>query len=275
MQACFNELSFEHKSEDEDSLQLFGSFAKTLKALKEKGVTKIRYEHGIGSLIRQDFRDITELTKTPVGKNIWQLIISFQDSPYLEPDSQAEERFINEDYETSIDGNWQQGQGFSSAFILNTFTVSLPTHPVWDNVKFDIRRKEETDPCGKVLNVNTEKAANHKEIMRLIEDSKPVLLESCNIHPSKKKFKVRDDHGKDKLALLWKKLCKNDYVVETINSLSFNSDSTKFIEKCFPDGKIHIRLVGSAKGYGMVIQTTGRDLKTTTAIAKIIEERYS
>ncbi len=78
----------------------------------------------------------------------------------------------------------------------------------------------------------------------------------------------------DSLRALWDKLRNCEYVESVINSLEFNSQGRSFIEKCFEDGKIHIRITDSGAGYGMVIQTTGTNLRATKMIGDIIAEKY-
>ena len=71
-QACFNELSFLDKDDNEDSFFIFSNFAKTIKALKAKGFSGIRYEHGITSLTNENLRNIFNLRNNPKGKILFE-----------------------------------------------------------------------------------------------------------------------------------------------------------------------------------------------------------
>ena len=84
--------------------------------------------------------------------------------------------------------------------------------------------------------------------------------------PERKSCNFRKDHGIDKLTLLWNRLRNCEFIISAINSLEFNPSGKEFIEKCCDDGKIHIRLTYTDAGYGMVIQTTGKNKRETTAI---------
>ena len=64
------------------------------------------------------------------------------------------------------------------------------------------------------------------------------------------------------------------YVVSVINSLPFNSHERRFIKKIRGEGLIEIVLPWTDKGYGVVVQTTGRTMKETELIGKIIMEKY-
>jgi len=56
--------------------------------------------------------------------------------------------------------------------------------------------------------------------------------------------------------------------------LPFNSYERKFIRKIREDGLIEIVLPWTDKGYGIVVKTTGRTIKETEMIGKIIMEEY-
>ncbi|MCP4350189.1 MAG: hypothetical protein GY795_32330 [Desulfobacterales bacterium] len=67
---------------------------------------------------------------------------------------------------------------------------------------------------------------------------------------------------------------KSPYVISVINSIPFNSAEKQFIRKVHTTGNIEIVLTGTDKGFGMVIKTTGRNLRETELIAQIIEDKY-
>jgi len=89
-----------------------------------------------------------------------------------------------------------------------------------------------------------------------------------------KQIKLRDDHGQDVLETFAKKIIKSPYVEGIINSLPFNPKARESIKKCTPDGKIEIVLTTTDKGIGLVIQSTGRNLKETQAIAEFLQHEY-
>jgi len=70
------------------------------------------------------------------------------------------------------------------------------------------------------------------------------------------------------------KLIQSEYIMQIINSLPFNSNERNYIRKCYPNGQIEIVLIKTDKGLGMKIQTTGRNIKETEAIGKILQEKY-
>lgn len=273
-QVCFNELSFLDKDDEEDAILLFSSYAKTIKALKAKGFNGIRYEHGIASLSKENLRNIFDLQSNKKYRDSFLFIISTARSPYIEQDTQAEERYINEDFEVEVDDEWCVGQGFTAAYLLDTIVISLNTHPKWKKSSYVIRNTQDERKTGEVLNVVTPESLETDAIHLFIEQRTPLNLEKCNMLPERKSCNFRKDHGIDKLTSLWNRLRNCEFIISAINSLEFNPSGKEFIEKCCDDGKIHIRLVGTDAGYGMVIQTTGKNKRETTAIGEIIMQKY-
>jgi hypothetical protein len=87
-----------------------------------------------------------------------------------------------------------------------------------------------------------------------------------------KKINLRDDHGKDILKKLADKLVKSPYVIKVVNSLPFNPKNKHFINAIYPDGKVEIILTWTDEGFGLVVQTTGRNRQETKQIADIMEQ---
>lgn len=273
-QACFNELSFLDRDDNEDSFLIFSNYAKTIKALKAKGFKGIRYEHGIVSLTKENLRSVFDLRKDPKGRILFDFILTTARNPYLDSDTLAEERYINEYFEVKVNDTWCEGEGFTAAYLLDTVVISLHTHPKWEESSYAIRNTQGERKTEQVLNVVTSESTETETIHLFIEQRTPLNLERCNIMPEKKSYKFRNDHGSDKLTSLWNRLRNCDFIISAINSLEFNPSGKEFIEKCFDDGKMHIRLVGSDAGYGMVIQTTGKNMRETTAIGEKIRQKY-
>lgn len=273
-QACFNELSFLDKDDNEDLFLIFSNYAKTIKALKTKGFNGVRYEQGITSLVKENLRSIFDLRSNPNGRTLYAFILATARNPYIDSDTQAEERYINEDFEVKIDNVWCVGQGFTAAHLLDTVVISLRTHSKWEELSYVIRNIQDKRKTEQVLNVVIPESSETDAINLFIEQRTPLVLEKCNILPQNKSCKFRDDHGSDKLISLWNRLRNCDFVISAINSLEFNPNGKEFIEKCFDDGKMHIRLVESDAGYGMVIQTTGKNKRETMAIGERIMQKY-
>jgi putative CRISPR-associated protein (TIGR02619 family) len=93
--------------------------------------------------------------------------------------------------------------------------------------------------------------------------------------PEDKSISLRDDHGKDTLQAFAKKIRRSPYVQKIINSLPFNPRRIDPIRRTYPDGKIEFVLTWTDPGLGICLQTTGRNLAETTAIALHLKSEFS
>lgn len=71
-----------------------------------------------------------------------------------------------------------------------------------------------------------------------------------------------------------RRLVQSPYVVAVVNSLPYNPAAGNFIRRVHPDGKIELVLVWTDAGLGLVVQSTGRNLRETQAIAEILKDQF-
>ena len=127
----------------------------------------------------------------------------------------------------------------------------------------------------KIIEVRHISSPAHIESHKIFFDEvKEIHLLRCFLDPKDKPIHLRDDHGKDKLLEFSKRLLKSDYICEIVNSLPYNPRERKFIRKVSENGLIEIVLPWTDLGLGIVVKTTGRNLRETQQIANIIQEQY-
>jgi len=83
-----------------------------------------------------------------------------------------------------------------------------------------------------------------------------------------------EHHGRDTLTPFAKKLCASPYVKEILNSIPYSPKLKDPIKNCGADGIIELVLVHTDAGYGLRVQSTGRDLKETQYIGRLLRRRY-
>ncbi|NJO02297.1 MAG: hypothetical protein HC880_11955 [Bacteroidia bacterium] len=107
------------------------------------------------------------------------------------------------------------------------------------------------------------------------EDRKDVELVKTELKPDEKDFKLADTHhGNDKLKRFWKKIRKSEYIISCVNSISWDSYTRTLVGKKEANGQVEIFLYWEDEGFGMKLQTTGRNLKETEKIAEILQKEY-
>jgi putative CRISPR-associated protein (TIGR02619 family) len=93
--------------------------------------------------------------------------------------------------------------------------------------------------------------------------------------PEKKPINLREDHGKDVLEEFAKKIVRSPYVKNIVNSLPFNPKRSEEIRRTKSDGIVEFVLTWTDAGYGLCIQTTGRNQAETNTIALHLKNEYS
>jgi hypothetical protein len=208
------------------------------------------------------------LQSNPEIKNIRSIInfaYAFFTSPCEIPSSDLQEtEFLGNDwsYQGRICG------GLAWAYIHNTLSLSIASH-IWRSPEITILRdSQETN----VRNVSMEEHFDYHQ--QWLESNKEIYLITCDISPKSKKIALRDDHGRDILLDFSKKVRRNPYVVEIVNSLPFNSNCRTFIKRAKANGIVELVLTWTDKGLGLAVQTTGRNLRETQKIAELLEEEF-
>lgn len=258
----FNELSLEELPDDINVLDnLKACFGK----LRESGFTICRIDHNqINKLL--DY--IPNISGVSVGTAKNYLLSRFR-PPYEKEDmtDKEAESFLNVD----LYYHGRNVAGLQWAYVYDTMALSLLTDEQW-NTSTVILKDQVSGSEVPVHHAATEHNVIDQE--QWIEALKDIELVKTDIVPGDKKYHVRDDHGSEKLEAFWKKLRNNDYVISCLNSLEFASHSKELIRNIFPDGKIEVTLHWDDAGYGMVIQTTGRNYWETKEIAEILKKDY-
>ncbi len=177
----------------------------------------------------------------------------------------------------------QYCKGLATAHILGLPVISIGTDTVWkvdkiDFYQYDDQMSEAT--MVDAINLSSggidanDRAGNYRSIIEYSRDNCSLVLIECGIKSSDKKIKLSEHHGSDKLVALAKVMLKDEYTVSVINSLPHCSETSRFIRKCHPDGRVEITMHWEDAGYGMVFQTTGRNLRETEAIAQILRKNH-
>lgn len=167
--------------------------------------------------------------------------------------------------------------GLPTAYLKEKVAISLATHKCWGTSEIVFKEIINDDLETKDISVN-----NISDEAHLAEDdikdelmySGKLEIQETAIDPDAKAMALRDDHGKDKLKTFSKKVLKSKHVVSVINSLPFNPTDINLIRQIYPDGKIELVLHWESAGYGIVIQTTGRNYRETEAIAEILKKEF-
>lgn len=244
----------------------------TYKQINDKTSSIVRIENGFFTKNVADNFSINDwIVDVNTKRTYRDILLDRFKYPYIEDnDEDIANKYISESFTYSK--NKTPVIGLALAYLNNTMCISLLTSPNWEDCSLIINNIVEPDTNIFVRNASK---PEHVEChIDWLNELQPINLVETNDLPERKKIKLRDDHGQDTLEKFSRKLLKSKYVIGIINSLPYNSHETKFIKEVKESGIIEIVLTGSDKGIGVVVQTTGRNLRETKRISEIIEIDY-
>lgn len=280
MNLVFNELSFlEYKS----NYELLGNFIHLgnlfTRAKELYGYNHILFPSNISVLKVSENKTFSEwLNEIPVKERNKVLPIIFK-RPFSEDFiGEKADNLVNY-YFVSNELNIEQEycDGLAIADIMDIPSLSLKNHQIWENQKLKIWKETDTNPEEvDVYNLSNEQILTSEEFKDYTESiTKIALIPSQLTYQDKiQRIHLRDDHGKDVLQRFAERILNNDYVEEVINSLPFNSHTSRFIRRVYKSGLVELVLHWEDKGLGMVIKTTGRNYRETEEIVKILKKEF-
>lgn len=278
MELIFNELSLHHRAGSQfEAKDLMKTLLLTCKNANRLDFNRLRVNEDFTQLVLFENYTITDwLSDNSVRIDYKTLLLSFKRCPFIsEDDENIENLFIHNYYHLNTpevqELHMQVTEGLAVAFLHNTLSISFATNEVWKKTIIELlERTEDKEESVNVKHIsNPEHIVFHRE---WIESKRPVNLIETDIQTEKKEINIGNHHGNNILNKIARKLINSCYVVKIINSLRFNPNAKHFIRQIHPDGKIEIVLTWTAEGYGLIFQTTGRNLQETKAIADIIEK---
>lgn len=137
MEVFYNELSSRPIAEnsDEAKSRILG-LLNTMKSLRDFDISIMRTHNGFyAEQISDDYTFGSFLGDPSVGTNLKTLLLTIAVNPYIEEDDSYEaEQFITNSF-TIINHENQvvNPEGLASAFVFNSPTISLSSHPHWRN----------------------------------------------------------------------------------------------------------------------------------------------
>lgn len=281
MYLTFNEISFQPFSDNEYTLRdRYILMSKTLKKANDKfGFSHIVFPTKLAQLEVTNAKTFHQWASSLDSKDRNKIFAVANRKPFSNDVLQDQigelDSYYFENKELKIEQNYCVG--LATAHILETATISLSGISFWEQeqIKFHKENTENnTQNTVRVYNLSTETSIDNKNFSVFAENIADVQLIETSILPKDKPIHFRDDHGKDKLKEMANRLVNSKHVTEVINSIRFNNRTVRFIRKIHQDGKIEIVLHWEDAGYGMIIQTTGRNFRETKVIAEKLKNEY-
>ena len=281
MNLIFNEISFLPLTENEHVLrERFLSMIKTFKKAKAQlGFSHIVWPNAYAQVpVMVGHNYSSWVVKLP-PKDLNE-VMSFTKRPFVE-DAIADQISVLDEYYFEDENNGIKQThcvGLGTAHITESPAISVPGVAIWEKEKITFfNQNSETTivETVEVFNVSTEASIEAPNFITFVESIATVNLVVTNLQPSEKTKHISGDHhGKDLLTAMASRMFNSEYVIGIPYSIAFNSHTTRFINKVFANGIVEIVLHWEDSGYGMAVQTTGRNLRETQAIAEKLRDEY-
>lgn len=279
MELLFNELSIKPLSTDKfranDKMK---QFSETVATARQKGFRNIRSHFASNEItLTENYslhdwlinKEVSEIHRN----NLYGMIVL----PFInEEDEAIEAQYVEANYYFEDSENEMSKTtclGLTSAYLYETLSISFSSSPIWDNSKlYIIVEKEGQKATESVFNVSNQSSFDVPEIAEFIENLGTITLVKTALEPNSKDIHLADHHGKAELKVLSDQLKRSPYVV---SMRSTDWGGKNFIRKVHKEGIIEIVLFKTQKQYALWVQTTGRNLRESKAIAEILDDKYS
>lgn len=276
-QLFLNDLSLQPLAQDfSDAWKRVERFIKTFKSRPtDMFESRICCEGFIGSIQLTKDLDLQSFCQNPKGRTLGSLLLGLTKHPYITSGSIQEDKFLESDYFLLKNDDELTAYGLTSAFLSDSAGIGFVSEPFWNNLSFTLSKKDGNQ--GESIQIFCASCPEHfqdPEFIAWQEERRPVEPIVSALLPGQKTIELRDDHGQDVLFRFAKKLVQSPYVLSIVNSLPFNPRSTAFIKTVKEDGTIELVLTWTDRGLGLVVKTTGRNLRETRKIAAILQAEF-
>lgn len=277
----FNDLSIKPLCETDQEVDLrVSDFVKILKFCGEfLGYRKVKFDMPAKEIeLKKDYFLREYLAKHATGNSFGALLLlNMLQPPCIEDDSEEEIKYATHTAKLKREGKDVDAYGFACAYYSSGFVVGFASDFFWkSNSSFTLSVMEDETGKSREHNVfcisQVDQFNNHDFISWAI-DNLPLYFRPSGIEYAEKKVALRDDHGKNVLLEFSKKIKKESYIIEIVNSLPFKRNIQKKTN-WIGEGIIEVRLLGEKNKIGVAVRTTAKNEIEGSFLAADIEKKY-
>jgi hypothetical protein len=276
-QLFFNDLSISPLAKDfSDAWLRIQKFIITYKSRPEDIFeNRICSECYLGSIQLAPDLNLQDFCNNPKGRTLGSLLLGLTKHPYIDAGSIQEDNYLESDFSILKNSNAVPAFGLAAAYLHDSIGIGFSSEPFWDNVLFTlIENNNESINSLFVLSVSCPMHYQSEAFLQWYDNHTEIKLIESDFSPDEKNIHLRSDHGFDVLHAFSKKLIRSPYVIAIVNSLPFNPRETEFIKSSGKDGLVELVLTTTDQGFGLVVKTTGRNLRETNLIASILRGEF-
>ena len=278
MKLFFNELSLYPVADSKYSaIERMAVFAKTVSIARQKGFRNIQCDDPVNEILLAEQYSLYDwLNDSGVLKEYRDFMYGVIIPPYIYEDDSEFEKYV----ETTITFENREYDipktnciGMASAYLYNFPTISILSTSLWKQHLLQIVIEEEGKISSEnIHNISSYESFNIPDIKYFIDSISKLVLVETTLNPDDKNIHLADHHGKAELQELCEQIKYSPYV-EEMQSTDWRGN--RFIRKTHRNGIVEIVLYKTQKRYALEVKTTGRNLRETQEIAKILEDKFN
>jgi len=270
----FNELSVAKIIDLNELESLLDKYARVIKEARIQGFEKVRYENGVNNIMLNQEYSLGQFVHEHTNLQSVNVLLATQSRPYIPDGDYAEDAYIMNNYCVDVDGLSIKCEGIISAAIHNSISIGFE-NPDWNKNSYIV-----TESCADNVRYVTVLYAYSVDFFstntfQLWSDKfLPPTILSTDLFPLDKNIHLSPHHGYDTLMKFAKRIRKENYVKEILNSIDRDSNQKQFARGKEGTNTVEITLINDG-GYGLVISTTARNDRELRYITKLITDKYS
>ncbi len=277
MDLIFNELSLQPPASNKtEAYHRVLNLVKMFKKANAFDFKAIRFQQNFHEIFLFNGYSLQDYCSEAGNRTITAILLGLRRYPFIHDDSDEEEKYMENSFLLKMHKMEVKCHGLAAAYLYSTAGIGFYAEPFWKSFLHPlvIRKDDGSETRDFVACISLEEHLDSDEFKTWLESVSSAQLKTSEVDPKDKTIKLRDDHGKDVLMDFAQKLVNSPYIEKVINSLPFNPRARELIKQIYPDGKIELVLTDTDRGLGLIVQTTGRNLKETAKIAEIITQNY-
>lgn len=276
----FNSLTRNVFVDENEVMRVVDCYVAVVKRAVQLGYNKVCYEDSIGDINLTSTDSLKSYCSKHTHDIGCMLLLTTQSRPYIKDDEEEKiTQYVDGRFCLWVNSQKYDDLCFAAAYLSNSFLVGFNVSDEWLHLKYSFEGSVNgKDFKEDIYCVVSDDQYDNNDFCQWRDEHDYIdeaSIKKSDKSPDEKSIQLRDDHGKNKLSEHAKKLLMSPYVEHIINSTQFKPCAKNYIDKVTDDGKIEVVLTKTDCGYGMVVQTTGRNRKETLWIAERLKDKYA
>lgn len=278
----FNELTL--NATPEENRHWLEGLLKVLKLIATRTEKKVNRVFAEGDVLDRLYECVRIVEDNNLRNEVSAYLTGIYDPNDEGVDGRIRDQYFGVEYSIEIGTAIKSCPSLGWAYLNDSITIGFASGPKWVSTALhqmietplegDVRIVDDVVCVVSPLQLDDEYVRTWLGVNFGAETVDVQLPQPCNIDPSQKKIHYRDDHGREVIDAFARQLVRNEFVVEVINSIEWDSRCNHFIDDVRQDGVVYVRMHWESRGYGLAVKTTARGIPQTMLVGKELERKF-